>query len=151
MNQAEPYLSRRRMLVMLGGGALAIGAVIAAPYKALVVRRGRELARALPFVRRMFSLANAGYAEWMETVGSTFSGGGGYAMRLIGVEALNSGGQRPAGLRDRAFALHFNVLNGDTMAGNLIYTVSHPEYGPLQMFLSPHDPATPSRMLAVFN
>ncbi|HMG45879.1 MAG TPA: hypothetical protein VK614_00260 [Allosphingosinicella sp.] len=150
MKLAESYLSRRRMLVVLGGGALVVGAVIAAPYKALIARRGRELAVRMPFVRRMLTLANAGYAEWMETVGSTFSGGG-YAMLLIGVEALNSDGQRPLGLRDRAFALHFNVLNGGTMAGNLIYTVSHPEYGPLQMFLSPHDPATPSRMLAVFN
>jgi hypothetical protein len=150
MKLAELDLSRRRMLVVLGGGALVVGAVIAAPYKALIARRGRELAVRMPFMRRMLSLANAGYTEWMETVGSTFSGGG-YAMRLIGIEALNSGGQRPIGLRDRAFALHFDVLNGQTMAGNLIYTVSHPEYGPLQMFLSPHDPATPSRMLAVFN
>jgi hypothetical protein len=151
MQLADLHLSRRRMVVALGGAALAVGALVAAPYRGMILRRGREVARAIPFVRRMLSLANAGYIEWMETVGSTFSGGGGYAMRLIGVEALNSGGQRPLGLRDRAFALHFTVLNGGTMAGNLIYTVSHPDYGPLQIFLSPHDPATPSRMLAVFN
>jgi hypothetical protein len=37
------------------------------------------------------------------------------------------------------------------MAGDLIYTVSHPQYGPFQLFLSVADARTPNRMLAVFN
>jgi len=37
------------------------------------------------------------------------------------------------------------------MAGDLIYTVSHPEYGAFPIFLSATDSRTPGRMLAVFN
>ena len=37
------------------------------------------------------------------------------------------------------------------MAGDLIYTISHPEYGPFRIFLSASGPATPGAMLAVFN
>lgn len=145
-------LSRRNALVIVGGAAVAMGAVLAAPYKALITRRGRELARAQPFLRRLLSLADAGYDEWLDQVGSVFAVGGGTGMSLFGVEPLNSSGARPLNLRDRAFLLHFNVLNGGTMAGDLIYTVSHPQYGPLRIFLSAStDRRTPGRMLAVFN
>jgi hypothetical protein len=150
MEKTVSRLSRRNVLVGLGG-ALAVGAVLAAPYKTIVTGRARALIRRLPGATRLLSLANAGYDEWRDQVGTVFNVSGA-TMRLIGVEALNSAGTRPPGLRDRAFAAHFTVLNGRAVAGDLIYLASQPDYGPFSLFLSGSgDPAMPSRMLAVFN
>ncbi|HYJ53617.1 MAG TPA: hypothetical protein VEW04_10650 [Allosphingosinicella sp.] len=102
-------------------------------------------------LRRRLSLASASYDEWADQVGSTFAVAGGHGMALAGVRALSSSGTRPTGTRDRAFVALFDVLAGGTMAGDLIYTVSHPESGPFQVFLAATDPRTPRRMLAVFN
>ena len=38
--------------------------------------------------------------------------------------------------RRSAFAAYFDVLGGQSLPGELIYTASHPQYGPLQIFLS---------------
>jgi len=124
------------------------------PFRAVFVRNARELARRQPVLRRMLlSLANAGYDEWMDQVGSVFSLGGGTSMRLAGVEPFAASGTRPIILpRDRAFMAVFEVLNGGSMAGDLIYTANHPQYGAFPVFLSASsDPRRPSRMIAVFN
>jgi hypothetical protein len=151
MEQTGSHLSRRNVLVVLGGGALAVGAVLAAPYRDALIGRSRSLVRTVPLLRRLLTLANAGYQEWLEQVGSTFTVAGGNPVQLLGVEPLNSGGRRPSGLRDRAFLLNFGVLNRGTMAGDLIYTIGHADYGTLRIFLSASGPGTPNRMLAVFN
>jgi hypothetical protein len=152
MEKTDKALSRRKLLVA-GGAAAVAGSVLIASSKSAISRRSRSLIRAQPFLRRLLSLADAGYDEWAAQVGSLFAVGGGNPIQLVGVRALNSGGERPPGLgRDRAFVAMFNVLGGGTMAGDLIYTASHPEYGPLQIFLgASSDPATPGRMLAVYN
>jgi hypothetical protein len=74
-------------------------------------------------------------------------------MRLAGVRPMASEGPRPMSVARRsAFVAMFDVLGGQTVAGDLIYTASHPQYGPLQIFLSASaDPRTPGRVLAVFN
>jgi hypothetical protein len=99
--------------------------------------------------RGMLSLSQAEMEEWTTQIGSTFTVGGGYALQLAGVQPLQSGGERPAELRDRAFAAVFDVTRGSSMPADLIYTVSHPQYGPLQLMLSAT--GDPRRMLAVFN
>jgi uncharacterized protein DUF6916 len=150
MQLTDLHLSRRRMVVALGGAAVGVGALLAAPLRSLITTKARELANAVPLLRRTVNLATAGYDDWLAQVGSTFAGGV-YSLRLAGVAPLNSAGARPAGLRARAFALNFDLAGGRTMAGDLIYTISHPQYGPLQIFLSATGPQTPARMLAVFN
>jgi hypothetical protein len=149
MQLTDLHLSRRRMVVALGGAVVVVGAVFAAPIKSLVEAGGRELANAVAG-KRTVNLATAGYADWLAQVGTTFSTSG-YNLKLAGIAPLISSGARPAGLRDRAFALNFDVAAGRTMAGELIYTINHPQYGPLQLFLSATGPQTPSRMLAVLN
>ena len=154
MSNANRFLSRRKLLLVLGGGASVVGAAMLSPFRAAVFRSARELVARQPVLRRMFlSLANAGYEEWMGQVGTIFSIGGGTRMKLAGVQAFSAIGTRPISLpRDRAFLAAFDVLNGQTMAGDLIYTANHPQYGPFQIFLSASaDPRTPGRMMAVFN
>ena len=149
MKLTDLHLSRRRMVAILGGAVVAVGAVFAAPIKSLVETGARELANTAAG-KRTIVLATAGYNDWLAQVGTTFSTSG-YNLKLIGIAPLISSGVRPAGLRDRAFALNFDVAAGRTMAGELIYTISHPQHGPLQIFLSATGPQTPARMLAVLN
>jgi len=140
------------MLFVAGGALAAVGAVIAAPFKSMVNTRARDLVRARPMQRSAQSLASASYDEWAGQVGSTFTVAGGQRLTLQGVRPMESSGPRPAGSRDRAFVATFDVLGRGTMAGDLIYTVSHADHGPLQIFISAAaDPRLPGRMLAVFN
>jgi hypothetical protein len=153
MKNADNKLSRRHVLLVTGGAAVAAGAVLASPLRTSVERGARELAVAQPWLRPMLSLANASYDEWAAQVGSVFAIGGATGMRLAGVQALNSGGVRPSSLvRTQAFVAMFDPIGGGTMAGDLIYTANHPQYGPLAIFLQASaDARTPARMLAVFN
>lgn len=153
MEKVDRFLSRRNMLLAIGGGVAVTGALVAAPLRRAVTQSARRLIVSQPWARRILSLADASYEEWAEQVGSTFAAGGGYGMRLVGVRPLASTGQRPAGLsRQRAFLAVFDATGGSTMAGDLIYTVNHPQYGPLQIFLSASaEPRSPGRMHAVFN
>jgi hypothetical protein len=150
MEQPETHLSRRNVLFVAGGAALAAGAVFAAPVRELIVSASQSLINGAP-PRTMVNLATASYEQWLAQVNTSFAVSGGNPLKLLGVEPLNSTGQRPGGLRARAFALAFNVSGGGTMAGDLIYTINHPQYGALRIFLTSADPGTPTRMLAVFN
>jgi hypothetical protein len=150
MEKTRGSFSRRNVLIVAGGALAAVGALIAAPYRAVIGRRARELTIARA-PRRSQSLATAGYDEWTQQIGSTLAIAGAQGLSLAGVRALESSGPRPLGARDRAFVAVFDVRGGGSMAGDLIYTVSHPQYGPFQLFLSVADARTPNRMLAVFN
>lgn len=154
MDKAKRFLSRRKLLFALGGAATVAGAAMIKPFRAVLARNAREVLARQPTLRRMLlSLANASYEEWMDLVGATFAVGGGTSLRLVGVEPFAARGTRPIALaRGSAFVAHFDAPNGQTMAGDLIYLATHPQYGPLQIFLSAStDPRMPRRMTAVFN
>lgn len=150
MEKPSFRLSRRSTLVALGGAAVTAGAVLAASRTTLLSQSGGGSTGSTSGSRTTVNLATAEYETWLAQVNTKFTGGG-YTLKLVGVAPLNSAGVRPDPLRDRAFALNFDLAAGQTMAGDLIYTISHPQYGPLQIFLSGTGPQTPSRMLAVFN
>lgn len=141
------------MMLVTGGAVAGAGALIAAPFRAEIAATARQVLTSVPLGRGLLSLADAGYDEWAAQVGSVFALGGGTRITLAGVRPLPSSGTRPAGLRrDRAFVAVFDSPRGQSLAGDLIYTANHPEYGPLPLFLSPtSDARTPGRMLAVFN
>jgi hypothetical protein len=152
MEETRGSYSRRNMLIAAGGAAAAIGATVALPYRAGAAARTAEAARTRPSLAGGSSLASAGYDEWARLVGTSFALGGGQALVLAGVRAVDSAGPRPAGTRDRAFIAAFDLRGARTMAGDQIYTVSNPASGPFQIFLSAApDARTPGRMLAVFN
>ena len=153
MGLMESFLVRRTLLIGIGGAAATTAAIVVSPIRAVIAMTARDLVRQQPALRRMLlSLANAGYNEWLDQVGTIFSVGGGTALKLVAVEGFNTMGTRPIRLRDRAFTAKFDVQNGGTMPGDLIYTASHPRYGPFQIFLSAStDPRLPHRMTALFN
>jgi hypothetical protein len=154
MEQTRSFLSRRKLLVGLSGIAAASVALMASPFRAVIAMTTRDLVRSQPVLRRMLlSLGDAGYDEWLDQVGTTFAVGGGTNLKLIGVSAFNNVGQRPIRLgRSQAFQAKFDVQNGGTMAGDLIYTALHPRYGAFNIFLTASsNPNTPHRMTAIFN
>lgn len=152
MLELKNTLTRRKALVVAGGAAVAAGAVLASPLRPTVERTVREATVSQPWLRGVVSLADGSYEEWLAQVGSVFALGGGLSMRLAGISALNSGGDRPGALRQRAFAAMFDPVGAATLPGDLIYTANHPQYGPLAIFLSAAPSrGAPARMLAVFN
>ncbi|HKR24505.1 MAG TPA: hypothetical protein VJS15_04545 [Allosphingosinicella sp.] len=150
--ETESNVSRRNVLLVAGGMA-AVGALAASPARTVIARGAQDLLASRAGTPRITSLATASYEQWLGQVGSVFSLGGGVRMQLSGVRAMSSTGARPASLaRNRAFVAFFDPAGGSTLAGDLIYTITHAQHGPLQLFLSASpDARTPARMLAVFN
>lgn len=149
MDRAASNPTRRNVLI--GAAGATVAAVVAAPFLRPGMSEGtRRLLAGNRFTRRFLSLAYAGQAEWAAQVGSVFTAEGGYRLRLAGVRPLPSAGRRPPEVARRsAFVAVFDVLNGMTMAGEMIYNLRHGQYGRLPVFLSAS--GDPRRMLAVFN
>lgn len=146
-------LSRRNVMIAGGGTVAAIGAFAASPLSNPLKSEVRGMLAGQDWARGMLSLANGTFEEWQSLVGSTFSLGGGSTMRLAGVSALQSSGERPYGVaRRQAFLAVFEPARGQSMASDLIYTATHAQYGPVQLFMTAAPaPRAPERMHAVFN
>lgn len=146
MHGLETSISRRNLMVALcaSGVAAACGSG-----SAPLAETADPTARAASNGR---VLATGMMGDWAAIVGATFDSGGGNLLKLAGVEPLPSRGSRPAGLsRDRAFVAVFDAVGGE-MTGGLIYSLSAPNYGPLDVFLAEAaSPEFPRRMHAVFN
>ena len=150
----ESFLARRSVLVGIGSAITATTAVMLSPLRTVISLTARDMVRSQPTLRSLLlSLADAGYEEWLDQVGTIFTIGGGTSLKLVAVSAFNTLGTRPMRLsRTSAFVAKFDVQNGGTMAGDLIYTASHPRYGAMRIFLSASaDPRLPYRMTALFN
>jgi hypothetical protein len=95
-------------------------------------------------------LATSEMDKWSRRVGSDFTTGT-FRLRLQGVRALNSSGDRPAELRDTAFLAVFEVLSGGYMPGDLIYRMTT-RNEVLDVFLAnAFTSQYPRNMHAVFN
>ena len=150
MEVVRSRLSRRGILAVIGAATAGTVALLSTSFRPSVTRQARRVLASTPLTRGMLSLSQAEMDEWSTQVGASFTVGGGYALRLAGVEPMESSGDRPASLRQRAFAAIFEVTRGTAMPGELIYTVSHPQYGPMQLFLS-ESVRQRGRMVAIFN
>jgi hypothetical protein len=149
MEVARSKLSRRSIIGIIGAAAAGAVALVSTTFRPTVSRQARRVLASTPLTRGLLSLSQAEMDEWGTQIGSTFTVGGGYALRLAGVRPMESEGERPASLRQRAFAAVFEVTRGGAMPGDLIYRVSHPQYGPMQLFLSAT--SNPRQMIAIFN
>ncbi len=148
----EKGLSRRSMMLLAGGAFAGASALMAAPYRRSIKQVARRVVASTSLGRSFLSLANANYDEWANEVGATFSLGGRTNMELVGVRPLPTSGARPDNVRAQGFAAFFEPSGGQSVAPNLMYTVYHSSYGAMLLFLGGSaDPATPRRMVAVFN
>ena len=139
-------LSRRNMMIAGGGTVAAIGAFAASPLSNPLVSEVRGALAGQVWVRGMLSLANGTFEEWQSLVGASFSLGGGATMRLAGVRALQASGSRPYDVaRRQAFVAFFDPGAGQSMPSDLIYTATHAQYGPVQLFLTQCTSAPRSR------
>ena len=148
MDRTGASPNRRNLLLGLAGAAVA-GIVATSQLLPGAGQSARRVLAGNRLTRRFLSLADAEQPEWSAQAGSVFALDGGYRLRLAGTRALQSGGARPSGGRDRAFLAMFDVLDGASLPADLIYSARHPQYGALPLFLSATD--QPARMLAVFN
>jgi len=152
MDKAASALSRRNLVLGLAGGTALAGLVALQPAAGPLSRQARRFAASNRWTRRFVSLAGADMSEWAGQVGSVFQVAGGWSLRLAGVRPLVSAGERPDGLRDRAFVAVFDLLGGMDMPAELIHTAAHPDYGAFELFLSAAGEAGATRrMHAVFN
>jgi hypothetical protein len=143
-------LSRRNLLAGLGFGVAAAGA-LATPALQLSWTRKPE-AKGDWWDRQVTSLSRAGMDEWSRHLGAEFALAGGAVAKLAEVRPLASSGPRPAGLRDRAFALVFEAADGTLPAGDRILDVSHAEAGALKIYFSAcSDTCGGRRLQAIFN
>ncbi len=149
---ASSHLPRRKLLLALLGGMVSVGVLSAPTLSPRLAREARRIAGKSAAARRFLSLAHAEMEEWAAQVGAVFLVDGGYRMKLVGVRPLSSSGRRPGNGRSRAFLAVFRVLGGQTMAGDLIYTANHRQYGTFDLFLSMgKDRPNGARMHALFN
>lgn len=145
MGEEAFSVSRRAVITTL----CVSGLVAACSRPTQTVEREKAQAAAV----KAQALAHGSMGDWQQMVGSVFQATGGYALGLVGVRPLQSEGARPANVsRSSAFLAVFDVLGGQTMAGDLIYSMSTSRLGPLDVFLTAAPtPEFPSRMHAVFN
>ena len=140
-------LSRRNMLLGLGGATAAAGVVTvgtggAAPFA--------EILKPAAGGRSDAALHAASYADWRTQVGTNFTAHSGQVLKLVDVQGFPNKGPRPGNLREQAFVTRFDIGVGEALAEGL-YTVAHPTGGTFDMFLSKGSPDKPLRMLAIFN
>lgn len=144
-------LSRRTVV----GGMATVGTIAAV---GVVTQKGTALggpdglARTLVGGARPSSpLATAEMTAWQAAVGSEFAIARSTHMRLVGVQPLASRGARPRGLRRNAFLAVFELPAFAQLPGDLIYTLSNPAYGALDLFLVEGGARGAQRLHAVFN
>lgn len=145
LENAPHKLSRRHVVAGaagLGVVALTANAVTRAP------TGPAQTSTTASFVARR-PLMEASRADWETQVGTIFRVVGGYRLRLAGTQPFFNAQDRPAGVRRRGFLAVFEVLDGQTMAGDLIYGMWQRNYGGLQVFLS--NSGNPHIMHANFN
>lgn len=152
MEKNDKRLNRRKMMLVTGGAVAGASALMAAPFREEIATKARELVVSTGVGRGMLSLATANYDEWLSQVGSTFTLGGRNSIQLVGVRALPTSGPKPRGVRTQGFVALFDPVARQSIAPNLIYTATHPVYGPMPLYLAAtSDARTPGRMAAVFN
>lgn len=147
MTKAAKSLLTRRNVVAMSVGAAATGA-IAASFSFTPAKFASSTTMSW-WDRPTVDLATAGSGDWLAKVGSLFtleSERGNLTVKLANVTMFPSAGVRPRGLRDRAFALNFDLVGGALPEGDRTYSMTYPG-GALKIFFAETD----KKLLAVFN
>jgi hypothetical protein len=147
MDSTATHLSRRNLLAGLAAGGVVAALAVAIKYPAAVQGSG-NLIRDTLAGRRSHALATAEREAWQAAVGSDFTAGHA-RLRLAGVRPLPRGGPRPASVRQYPFIAVFDLPRGQSLPGNLLYTVRTARVPAFDVFLS--ETGSAGRLLAVFN
>lgn len=144
--------SRRRMMLITGGAVAGASALVAAPFRRNIRQVARRVVASTELGRAMLNLADGTYQEWLNEVGATFSVSASRSMTLTGVRPLPTSGARPDNVRQQGFVAFFDPVGSQTITPNALYSVYHSSYGAMMIYLGrSYDPATPRRVMAVFN
>lgn len=152
--RTEP-VSRRTAVAGLAA-ALGVAGALAAPGLPVGLPRPRSGSGASWWDRQYWTLEAAGLSEWNSQIGTSFrlaAAGRTVAMKLVAIRPMLSAGTRPANVgRARAFAAIFDTGAAPPALDDRIYSVSHPRYGEMSIFMAPGAAAAGrGRMVAVFN
>ena len=149
---AKSRHSRRSILAGLAVGGAGVGA-------AAMAFGGGRLAPLVAdseswWVAPPVDLQTANASAWLANVGEIFEFSGpedGGDYRLVEVTPMQSAGDRPFDVsRQRAFAAVFEASGTSVAQGNRTYTVKNGGQS-LELFFAIADPATGTRLVAVFN
>ncbi len=141
-------LTRRNLLGGFAAAGVIAALAVAIKNPAGVQGAGSRIREAFDGRPRRPSLATAESAQWQEAVGSDFAIGH-TRMRLAGVRPLPKTGPRPSTVRQNPFIAVFELPLGQTLPGNLTYSVRTARSSAFNIFLSESSEAR--RLLAVFN
>jgi hypothetical protein len=147
--------TRRNLLLALGAGSVG-AAAFGAPALQLSLAATHTGTDLNWWDRMFFSLQNGSVAEWSSVIGQVFSveGEKGKTQLLLSeVKLLPSKGTRPAECgRNQAFSLLFLAAPNTAPSGDRTYSVTHPAYPALDVYLSAATVLPRGvRLLAVFN
>lgn len=156
---AQPYqaessaISRRNLVLGLGGAAAAIG-VLKAPLIASELLPAQQGAGTVNvWDREYWTLESAGIEEWKRQIKTWWwvasDDGTGKRLLLKSVEPLNSAGERPDEVsRAGAFAVTWQPNVATRLVGDRIYALRHPTYGRMQLYISRR---SGNNVVAIFN
>ena len=148
----EKAFSRRKMMLITGGAVAGASALMAAPFRGKIKRVARRVVASTELGRAVLNLADGTYQEWLNEVGATFSISAIRNMQLVGVRPLPTSGAKPDNVRQQGFVAMFDPVGSQAITPNALYALYHSSYGAMLIYLSRStDPATPRRVLAVFN
>ena len=151
MSRIQAHMSRRNMLVGLAAAGVIGAIAMAAKTGGGETGSTDAAASGAGGSTRPASLATAEIEHWMAEVGASFDIAF-TRMRLAGVTPLEiEGAPRPANLRQRPFVAVFDLPQGQTLPGNLVYRIVTRNYPAFDIFLDEPAPTALRRMRAVFN
>ena len=152
MKNTEKGFSRRKMMLVTGAGVAGASALMAAPFRRNIKQVARRVVASTELGRSMINLADGTYQEWLNEVGATFSISASRNMQLVGVRPLPTSGAKPDNVRQQGFVAFFDPVGSQTIPSNALYSVYHSSDGAMMLYLGHSaDPATPRRVIAVFN
>lgn len=147
MESKASSISRRNLLAGMAAGGVIAALAVAVKNPGTIGGSG-SLAGGPLGASRPGGLATAERSAWQAAVGSDFTIGH-TRMRLAGIRPLPRHGARPANLRQSPFIAEFELPLGQSLPGNLLYSVRAARSAAFDIFMSEAGQA--GRLLAVFN
>lgn len=129
-------VSRRTIVVGLGGAAIATGSATTSIFSFLSLADIRNKLSPTVRGRRNVALGRALFEDWSIQKGSFFTLDSGQVVELVDVQMFPNKEGRTSDLRPAAFVTTFEVRRGDPVAEERIYALAHSEGGEFPLLLN---------------